>query len=156
MLGLMQLSNEPSGFMSRCPSLDLSFFLVFVYIPVIMTPYVNKFLLRTPDLGAEISFHVTPIFWIFDKVEYSPPLFSSSTNHSHLMGSISKPTILTLHGRGLKLNTRDDIEQHLKDIDPTIIEEIHLNGNTIGVDASKALAEFLSKTRVLKVTPYSR
>jgi Ran GTPase-activating protein (RanGAP) involved in mRNA processing and transport len=69
------------------------------------------------------------------------------------MGSISKPTILTLHGRGLKLDTRDDIEQHLKDVDPAIIEEIHLNGNTIGVDASKALAEFLSKTRVLKVTP---
>jgi len=47
MLGLMQLSNEPSGFMSRCPSLELSFFLVFVYIPVIMTPYANKFLLQT-------------------------------------------------------------------------------------------------------------
>jgi Ran GTPase-activating protein 1 len=68
------------------------------------------------------------------------------------MGSIPKPTILTLGGKGLKLDTRDDIDQHLKDFDPTIIEEIHLNGNTIGVDASKALAEFLSKTRVLKVT----
>ncbi|KIM43015.1 hypothetical protein M413DRAFT_443832 [Hebeloma cylindrosporum] len=70
------------------------------------------------------------------------------------MGSISKPTILTLNGRGLKLDTRDDINQHLKDVDPTIIEEIHLNGNTIGVEASKALAEFLSKTRVLKVANF--
>ena len=99
-----------------------------------------------------------PILRFFDKVaaDSFTALFSSATNYIHIMGSISKPTILTLHGRGLKLDTRDDIEQHLKDVDPTIIEEIHLNGNTIGVDASKALAEFLSKTQVLKVTLYSR
>ena len=154
----MQLSNGPSGFMSRCLSLSrYHFFLCFVYIPVITTSYANKFWgmhskhICTPDLGAEILFHVTPISWIFD---HHPCSLLPQT--SHLMGSISKPTILTLHGRGLKLDTRDDIEQHLKDVGPAIIEEIHLNGNTIGVDASKALAEFLSKTRVLKVTLYSR
>jgi Ran GTPase-activating protein 1 len=60
--------------------------------------------------------------------------------------------ILSLQGKSLKLNTRADIEPWLRDADPTIIEEIHLGGNTIGVDAAKALAEFLEKTTVLKVS----
>lgn len=59
--------------------------------------------------------------------------------------------VLSLHGKALKLDSRADIEPWLKDVDPTILEEIHLGGNTIGVDASKALAEFLEKTSVLKV-----
>jgi len=65
------------------------------------------------------------------------------------MASSSK--ILSLSGKGLKLDTRADIEPHLKSFDPTIIEEIHLGGNTLGVDASIALSEFLQKATVLKV-----
>ena len=67
------------------------------------------------------------------------------------MASTSTIKDLSLHGKGLKLNTREDIEPYLKDIDATLLEEIHLGGNTIGVDASHALAEFLAKTKVLKV-----
>ena len=67
------------------------------------------------------------------------------------MASTSTIKNLTLHGKGLKLNTREDIEPYLKDIDPTLLEEIHLGGNTIGVEASQALAEFLAKTQILKV-----
>lgn len=59
--------------------------------------------------------------------------------------------ILSWQGRGLKLETRDDVEKLLVDVDPTVIEEIHLGGNTIGVDASKAFADFLVKTTKLKV-----
>ena len=58
---------------------------------------------------------------------------------------------LSLHGKGLKLNTREDIAPYLEGIDATLLEEIHLGGNTIGVEASQALAEFLAKTQVLKV-----
>ena len=58
--------------------------------------------------------------------------------------------IFSLQGRGLKLDTRADIEPYLKDV-PTTIEEIHLGGNTIGVEAAEALAEFLAKTTQLKV-----
>lgn len=64
---------------------------------------------------------------------------------------MASTSTLSLHGRGLKLNDREDIEPYLKDIDATLLEEIHLGGNTIGVDASQALAEFLEKTQVLKV-----
>ncbi|KAG5650228.1 hypothetical protein H0H81_000251 [Sphagnurus paluster] len=58
--------------------------------------------------------------------------------------------ILSLSGKGLKLDTRADIEPWLKAVDPTVIEEIHFGGNTLGVEASQALAEFLEKTAVLK------
>ena len=59
--------------------------------------------------------------------------------------------VFSLQGKGLKLDKGEDIEPYLKDIDPTKIEEIHLGGNTLGVGASEALAEFLKKTEVLKV-----
>ncbi|PCH39884.1 RNI-like protein [Wolfiporia cocos MD-104 SS10] len=62
--------------------------------------------------------------------------------------------IFSLQGRGLKLDTRADIEPYLKDV-PTTIEEIHLGGNTIGVEAAQALAEFLSKTTALKVADFA-
>ncbi|KAJ6508434.1 hypothetical protein C8R45DRAFT_967417 [Mycena sanguinolenta] len=61
---------------------------------------------------------------------------------------------LSLEGKGLKLNTRDDIAPWL-DVDPTTIEEIHLGGNTLGVDASYELAEFLQKTTQLKIADFA-
>ncbi|KAJ7231683.1 hypothetical protein B0H12DRAFT_1059291 [Mycena haematopus] len=61
---------------------------------------------------------------------------------------------LSLEGKGLKLNTRADIAPWL-DVDPTTIEEIHLGGNTLGVDASYALAEFLQKTTNLKIADFA-
>ena len=67
------------------------------------------------------------------------------------MASTSTIRNLSLHGKGLKLNTREDIDPYLKDVDATLLEEIHLGGNTIGVEASQALADFLAKTQVLKV-----
>jgi Ran GTPase-activating protein (RanGAP) involved in mRNA processing and transport len=60
--------------------------------------------------------------------------------------------ILSLQGKGLKLDSRADIEPWIRDVDPTIVEEVHFGGNTIGVDAAKALAEFLEKTTVLQVS----
>ena len=59
--------------------------------------------------------------------------------------------VFSLQGKSFKLDSRLDIEPHLRGIDPTVVEEIHLGGNTIGVEAAKALAEFLEKTTVLKV-----
>jgi len=64
---------------------------------------------------------------------------------------MATPTIFSLHGKGLKLDTRADIEPLLKDFDPSVVEEIHFGGNTIGVDAAEALAEFLAKATSIKV-----
>lgn len=59
--------------------------------------------------------------------------------------------IFSIQGRGLKLDTKADIAPILEGVDPEVIEEIHFGGNTIGVEASLALAEFLEKTKALKV-----
>jgi Ran GTPase-activating protein (RanGAP) involved in mRNA processing and transport len=59
--------------------------------------------------------------------------------------------VFSLQGKSLKLDSRSDIDPHLKNVDPTVIEEICLGGNTIGIEAAKALAEFLKKTTALKV-----
>lgn len=64
-------------------------------------------------------------------------------------------TILSLHGKSLKLDTREDIAPYLADVDPAILEEIHFGGNTIGVEASEALAEFLKKAVSLKVADFA-
>lgn len=61
------------------------------------------------------------------------------------------PTIFSIQGRGLKLDSRADIAPILAEYDPAVIEEIHFGGNTIGIEAAQALAEFLQKTKVLKV-----
>lgn len=59
--------------------------------------------------------------------------------------------VFSLQGKSLKLDSRSDIESHLKDVDPTVIEEICLGGNTVGIEAAEALAEFLKKATALKV-----
>jgi hypothetical protein len=70
----------------------------------------------------------------------------------HCSFMASTPTkVFSLQGKSLKLDSRLDIEPHLEDVDPTVIEEIHLGGNTIGVEAAETLAKFLEKTTVLKV-----
>ncbi|EAU86222.1 ran GTPase activating protein 1 [Coprinopsis cinerea okayama7 len=61
----------------------------------------------------------------------------------------------SLKNKSLKLNTRADIEPWLKDVDPTTIEEVHLQGNTIGVEASQALAEWLSKATNIRIANFA-
>lgn len=60
-------------------------------------------------------------------------------------------TVFSLKGRALKLDTAADVEPLLEGIDPSKLTEIILEGNTIGVDASKALAKFISQAVNLKV-----
>ncbi|KAI9443345.1 hypothetical protein H4582DRAFT_2109682 [Lactarius indigo] len=63
----------------------------------------------------------------------------------------------SIEGLGLKLDTREDIEPYLKQIEPNIsqLEEIHLCGNTIGVGAAQALAEVLNKASKIKVADFA-
>ena len=60
-------------------------------------------------------------------------------------------SIYSIHGKGLKLDTRADIEPYLREIQPEVLEEIHLGGNTIGIEAAQALAEVLQKATQLRV-----
>ena len=60
-------------------------------------------------------------------------------------------SIYSIHGKGLKLDTRADIEPYLREIQAEVLEEIHLGGNTIGIEAAQALAEVLQKATQLRV-----
>jgi len=59
--------------------------------------------------------------------------------------------IFSIKGKGLKLDTRDDIKPYLQDLDASAVEEVHFGGNTIGVEAAHELAEFLKRAKSLKV-----
>ena len=66
---------------------------------------------------------------------------------------MSNPHVFSIHGQGLKLNTRADIEPHLKKLkEMKDVEEVHFGGNTLGVEASEALAEVLVGLKSLKVS----
>lgn len=78
-------------------------------------------------------------------------LYSGSQRKSNMASTHS----FSLHGQGLKLNTRADIEPHLKALrELKDVEEVHFGGNTLGVEASEALAEVLSTLKSLKVCSF--
>ncbi|USW47746.1 Putative leucine-rich repeat domain superfamily [Septoria linicola] len=59
--------------------------------------------------------------------------------------------VWSIRGQALKLNTADDLEKHIGPLrDNADIEEVHLEGNTIGVEASQALAKVLQTKQKLR------
>lgn len=63
--------------------------------------------------------------------------------------------VFSLLGQSLKLETRADVDKHFKDFDVDNVEEIIMGGNTIGVEASLALAERLQRAKNLKVANFA-
>ncbi|KAL3475064.1 hypothetical protein BJX99DRAFT_230491 [Aspergillus californicus] len=65
---------------------------------------------------------------------------------------MAPPKIFSLEGKGLKLDTAQDIEAHIQPLlESTDYTEIRLGGNTLGVPASERLAAVLSKQKGLEV-----
>jgi hypothetical protein len=61
-------------------------------------------------------------------------------------------TVFSLEGKTLKLNTAEDVAPYVKELDAIEnLEEIRLSGNTLGVEASKAIAAALKKKDSIKV-----
>lgn len=61
--------------------------------------------------------------------------------------------IFSLEGRGLKLDTAEDLEPHIAELRAMDdVEEVHLLGNTLGVGACKLLGEVLATKKTLKVS----
>ena len=59
--------------------------------------------------------------------------------------------IFSLRGQALKLDIAADLHKHTQPLqESTDVEEIHLEGNTIGVEASVALAAILETKTTLK------
>jgi len=64
----------------------------------------------------------------------------------------SSAKVFSLEGRGLKLDTAEDLEAHIGALRATDdIEEVRLLGNTLGVGACKLLGEVLSTKKSLRV-----
>lgn len=60
--------------------------------------------------------------------------------------------VFSLEGKGLKLDTAEDIEPHIKALnDMEDVEEVKILGNTLGIGACKRLGEVLATKKNLKV-----
>ncbi|PWZ02461.1 RNI-like protein [Testicularia cyperi] len=64
--------------------------------------------------------------------------------------------VFSIVGKNLKLNTKADIQPHLDELEKIAdLEEIHLGGNTLGVEACQALADVLKSKTTLKVADFA-
>lgn len=62
------------------------------------------------------------------------------------------PKVFSLDGKGLKLDTAEDVEKHVKPLlEDTTFTEVHLGGNTFGTAASERLAAILATQKSLEV-----
>ncbi|KAF8756129.1 Leucine Rich repeat [Rhizoctonia solani] len=67
-------------------------------------------------------------------------------------GTYADPSrVFTIHGKGLTLSTREEIEPYIKQMrEIKDLEEVHFGGNTLGVEACQAIAEVLKEVDTLK------
>lgn len=60
--------------------------------------------------------------------------------------------VFSLEGKGLKLDTADDLEAHIADLKSMEdVEEVRMLGNTLGIGACKRLGEVLATKKSLQV-----
>ncbi|KAI0141311.1 hypothetical protein BJ166DRAFT_541195 [Pestalotiopsis sp. NC0098] len=65
---------------------------------------------------------------------------------------MATPKLFSLEGKGLKLDTAQDLEAHIADLRAMDdVEEVRLLGNTLGVGACQLLGEVLATKKSLKV-----
>ncbi|CAO3587225.1 unnamed protein product [Absidia cylindrospora] len=70
--------------------------------------------------------------------------------------TLDNNTVFSIVGKGLKLNTSDDVKEFVDTIvQMDELKEIRLGGNTIGVEAGEALADALKSRSTLKVAALS-
>lgn len=61
--------------------------------------------------------------------------------------------VFSLEGKGLKLDTAADVEPHIKALrEMEDVEEVRLQGNTVGIEAAAALADILKTKKTLQVS----
>lgn len=60
--------------------------------------------------------------------------------------------VFSIEGKGLKLTTAADIEPHIQELKTNDdVEEVKFLGNTLGIEASEALAKVLETKKNLQV-----
>lgn len=76
---------------------------------------------------------------------------TTSWSLPNIMPDPSTSKIFSLRGQALKLNTAEDIQKYIGPLESSDdVEEIHLEGNTIGVGAAEALAKVLATKSTLR------
>lgn len=69
---------------------------------------------------------------------------------------MAPPKIFSLDGKGLKLDSAEDIEAHIRPlVESTDYTEIHFGGNTLGIGASERLAAVLATQKSLEVADFA-
>ncbi|CAL5866082.1 uncharacterized protein PFLUO_LOCUS289 [Penicillium psychrofluorescens] len=69
---------------------------------------------------------------------------------------MAPPKVFSLEGKGLKLDTAENIEAHIKPlVESTDYTEIHFGGNTLGVGASERLGAVLATQKNLEVADFA-
>ncbi|KAI0430953.1 hypothetical protein F5Y09DRAFT_306283 [Xylaria sp. FL1042] len=64
----------------------------------------------------------------------------------------TNPKLFSLEGKGLKLDTAEDLEAHIAPLrEMQDVEEVRVLGNTLGIGACKLLGEVLATKKTLKV-----
>lgn len=62
--------------------------------------------------------------------------------------------VFSLEGKGIKFNTAEDVEPHIKALrEMEDVEEVRLQGNTVGIEAAAAFADVLRTKKTLQVSP---
>ncbi|KAF5560828.1 ran GTPase activating 1 [Fusarium napiforme] len=67
----------------------------------------------------------------------------------------SSDKIFSLEGKGLKLDTAEDLEPHIAPLRSANVEEVRILGNTLGVGACKLLGEVLATKKNLRVANFA-
>ncbi|KAM0203742.1 hypothetical protein ACHAPA_006321 [Fusarium lateritium] len=67
----------------------------------------------------------------------------------------SSDKIFSLEGKGLKLDTAEDLEPHVAPLRSQDVEEVRILGNTLGVGACKSLGEILATKKNLQVANFA-
>ncbi len=117
------------------------------------------------ELQRNDSYHQIEAHAVIKRFPHSP--YAVARSHSNLSESLgaslsaghfrrvmmaSSPSVFSLEGQGLRLETAADIEPYLKELQSNAgVREIRLGGNTFGVEACKALADILRSKESLEV-----
>lgn len=82
-----------------------------------------------------------------------PPIFCCTVpSYTNMAPTFKTTKVFSLEGKALKLDTAADVEQHIKALrEMDDVEEIRLQGNTLGIEACKVLGEVLETKKTLQV-----
>ncbi|KFY19908.1 hypothetical protein V491_04124, partial [Pseudogymnoascus sp. VKM F-3775] len=59
--------------------------------------------------------------------------------------------VFSLEGKGIKFDTAEDVEPHIKELrEMEDVEEVRLQGNTVGIEAAAAFADVLRTKKTLQ------